>query len=157
MLGGTTVCRLSSLLNVQVPKWSCRTYRLNCNLLAIQASPSKAMVSTIRPLVICGPSGVGKSTIVNQLLEEFPNVFGFSVSHTTRKPRDGEQVKQKHEFSLHCDLSSPHVAVYFSRAILILGWHKLSLRRPRDYADSYIQRWIYWTCRVLGWEWTSRV
>jgi guanylate kinase len=51
-----------------------------------------APIKVIRPLVICGPSGVGKSTIVNQLLKEFPNVFGFSVSHTTRKPRDGEQV-----------------------------------------------------------------
>jgi hypothetical protein len=52
-----------------------------------------APISTaIRPLVICGPSGVGKSTIVNQLLKEFPSVFGFSVSHTTRKPREGEQV-----------------------------------------------------------------
>lgn len=52
-----------------------------------------APVKPIRPLVICGPSGVGKSTIVNNLLKEFPNVFGFSVSHTTRKPREGEQVR----------------------------------------------------------------
>lgn len=51
-----------------------------------------APANPIRPLVICGPSGVGKSTIVNNLLNEFPNVFGFSVSHTTRKPREGEQV-----------------------------------------------------------------
>lgn len=44
-----------------------------------------------RPLVLFGPSGSGKSTLLKKLLEEFPNKFGFSVSHTTRKPRPGEQ------------------------------------------------------------------
>ncbi|KAF5306420.1 hypothetical protein FQA39_LY08929 [Lamprigera yunnana] len=43
-----------------------------------------------KPLVICGPSGSGKSTLVNKLLQDFPNKFGYSVSHTTRKPRPGE-------------------------------------------------------------------
>ncbi|RLN98631.1 hypothetical protein BBJ28_00024786 [Nothophytophthora sp. Chile5] len=42
------------------------------------------------PLVIAGPSGVGKGTLINLLLEKFPNIFGFSVSHTTRGPREGE-------------------------------------------------------------------
>ncbi len=44
-----------------------------------------------RPLVLCGPSGSGKSTLLKRLTEEFPKAFGFSVSHTTRKPRPGEQ------------------------------------------------------------------
>lgn len=45
-----------------------------------------------RPVVICGPSGVGKGTLIELLQKRFPspNKFGFSVSHTTRKPRDGE-------------------------------------------------------------------
>ena len=43
-----------------------------------------------RPLVLCGPSGVGKSTIVAKITKEFPKAFGFSVSHTTRQPREGE-------------------------------------------------------------------
>lgn len=42
-------------------------------------------------LVICGPSGVGKGTLVKRLMEA-GNHYGFSVSHTTRKPREGEQV-----------------------------------------------------------------
>jgi len=46
-------------------------------------------------VVICGPSGVGKGTLVNQILAEYPENFGFSVSHTTRKPRPGE-VNGKH-------------------------------------------------------------
>jgi guanylate kinase len=43
-----------------------------------------------RPLVISGPSGVGKSTLLQRLFSEFPGKFGFSVSHTTRDPRPGE-------------------------------------------------------------------
>jgi len=42
------------------------------------------------PIVICGPSGVGKGTIITKLMATFPAVFGFSVSHTTRAPRPGE-------------------------------------------------------------------
>lgn len=40
--------------------------------------------------VCCGPSGVGKSTLIKRLMSEYPDRFGFSVSHTTRGPRPGE-------------------------------------------------------------------
>ncbi len=40
-------------------------------------------------LVVCAPSGTGKSTLVKMLRAEFPQV-GFSISCTTRKPREGE-------------------------------------------------------------------
>jgi guanylate kinase len=57
----------------------CRFYSRN---------PRKNMAA--RPLVLCGPSGVGKSTIVGRLTKDFGDLFGFSVSHTTRQPREGE-------------------------------------------------------------------
>lgn len=41
-------------------------------------------------LVFCGPSGIGKSTLIGRLMTDFPGRFGFSVSHTTRSPREGE-------------------------------------------------------------------
>lgn len=41
-------------------------------------------------LVICGPSGVGKGTLIKQLMAT-SDKFGFSCSHTTRLPRDGEK------------------------------------------------------------------
>ncbi|XP_062385609.1 guanylate kinase isoform X3 [Sardina pilchardus] len=44
-----------------------------------------------RPVVLSGPSGAGKSTLLKKLLNEFDGVFGFSVSHTTRNPRPGEE------------------------------------------------------------------
>lgn len=42
-------------------------------------------------LVIVGPSGVGKGTLINKLLAGREASFGFSCSHTTRKPREGEE------------------------------------------------------------------
>jgi guanylate kinase len=50
-----------------------------------------APTSTPTPIVISGPSGAGKSTILKRLFEEYPDKFGFSVSHTTRGPRGAEQ------------------------------------------------------------------
>ncbi|ABN67140.1 guanylate kinase (GUK1) [Scheffersomyces stipitis CBS 6054] len=44
-----------------------------------------------RPIVISGPSGTGKSTLLKKLFAEFPDKFGFSVSNTTRNPREGEK------------------------------------------------------------------
>lgn len=44
-----------------------------------------------RPVVISGPSGTGKSTLLKKLFAEFPDKFGFSISNTTRSPRAGEQ------------------------------------------------------------------
>ncbi|XP_059646310.1 guanylate kinase 2-like [Cornus florida] len=44
-----------------------------------------------KPIVISGPSGVGKGTLISELMKEFPSMFGFSVSHTTRGPRDKEK------------------------------------------------------------------
>lgn len=40
-------------------------------------------------LVISAPSGAGKTTLLQRLLREFPQ-FGYSISCTTRQPRQGE-------------------------------------------------------------------
>ncbi|GAA6050167.1 hypothetical protein JCM3770_000434 [Rhodotorula araucariae] len=52
---------------------------------------SALAATLIRPVVICGPSGTGKSTLLKKLFNEFPDKFGFSISHTTRAPRPGEE------------------------------------------------------------------
>ena len=70
---------------------------------------------SLRPLVLSGPSGVGKSTLLQRLFLEFPESFGFSVSRalcffyspfsyssifidTTRKPRPGEVNGKQYHF-----------------------------------------------------------
>lgn len=50
------------------------------------------------PIVISGPSGAGKSTILKRLFDEYPDRFGFSVSHTTRAPRAGEENGREYHF-----------------------------------------------------------
>ena len=47
-----------------------------------------------KTFIICGPSGVGKGTVVARLLASDPTLY-FSVSATTRAPRPGE-VDGKH-------------------------------------------------------------
>lgn len=57
------------------------------------ASPTviKTKQSFPSAMVVCGPSGVGKGTLIKQLMAK-SDKFGFSCSHTTRTPRQGEQV-----------------------------------------------------------------
>lgn len=43
------------------------------------------------PMIVVGPSGVGKSTLITTLTDKYPDAFGFSVSYTTRAPRAGEE------------------------------------------------------------------
>ena len=44
-----------------------------------------------KPVVISGPSGVGKGTLISMVTKEFPSMFGFSVSHTIRAVRAMEK------------------------------------------------------------------
>lgn len=57
---------------------------------ATQTTPKYLFHFMIRPIVISGPSGGGKSTILTKAMKEHSDAFAFSVSHTTRKPRANE-------------------------------------------------------------------
>ena len=47
-------------------------------------------------IIVSGPSGVGKSTLCDKLLKELDKSLVYSISYTTRSPRDGE--KDRHEY-----------------------------------------------------------
>lgn len=51
-----------------------------------------------QPIVVCGPSGSGKSTLLRRLLAENRDKLSFTVSHTTRKPRKGEENGREYYF-----------------------------------------------------------
>ncbi len=55
------------------------------------------MVERGRVFVITGPSGVGKGTLISDLLERSPELE-VSVSATTRKPRPSEQDGREYHF-----------------------------------------------------------
>ncbi|CAE1290444.1 E2.7.4.8 [Acanthosepion pharaonis] len=84
--------RLNLLKNVYFVHIS---YRLSVGFTHFQK------MTNVKPVVISGPSGVGKSTLLEQLMKEFPNSFAFSVSHTTRKPRKGEENGKHYHFVSH--------------------------------------------------------
>lgn len=48
-------------------------------------------------VIVSGPSGTGKTTVVQNLLENFPDLT-FSISATTRKPRSNEIPGQDYYF-----------------------------------------------------------
>lgn len=48
-------------------------------------------------LILSSPSGAGKTTLTHRLLEKFPELR-FSVSHTTRRPRNGEVSGKDYHF-----------------------------------------------------------
>ncbi|KAE8321034.1 P-loop containing nucleoside triphosphate hydrolase protein [Aspergillus sergii] len=66
-------------------------------------STSAGSLQKFRPVVVSGPSGAGKSTLLKRLFADYPDTFGFSVSHTTRAPRPGEQHGREYYFTTKAD------------------------------------------------------
>ena len=58
-----------------------------------KADPAKAG----KIVIISGPSGVGKGTLVGNILKRVPNIF-LSVSATTRRPRPEEKAGREYGF-----------------------------------------------------------
>ncbi|HHZ06212.1 MAG TPA: guanylate kinase [Clostridiales bacterium] len=86
-------------------------------------------------LVISGPSGVGKGTVVKELLKS-QDEFAVSVSATTRNPREGEQ-HGKDYFFLKKDefvdlINNDKVLEYATYCDNYYG-------TPRDYVEQTIQ------------------
>ena len=63
-------------------------------------------------IVLSGPSGVGKSTVVGRIREMFPDLE-FSVSCTTRKPRPGEEDHVHYHFIEESDFEAKVAAGEF--------------------------------------------
>lgn len=53
---------------------------------------------TPRIVIVSAPSGGGKTVVTQELCKRHPDLFGYSVSATTRQPRPGEQDGQAYHF-----------------------------------------------------------
>ncbi len=71
-------------------------------------------------LVICAPSGAGKTTLIKRLREEFPN-FGYSISCTTRKPREGEENGKDYTFISVSDFKEKRDSGFFAESAKVHG------------------------------------
>ena len=57
----------------------------------IGAAGSETVEGVNKVLVVVGPSGVGKDTLMQKVFDNHPNVFKKGVTHTSRKMREGEK------------------------------------------------------------------
>ena len=71
-------------------------------------------------LVICAPSGTGKTTLVQRLREEFPN-FAYSISCTTRAPRGEEVDGRDYHFLSDEEFRRRREAGYFAEWAAVHG------------------------------------
>ncbi|KAI0181635.1 guanylate kinase [Hypoxylon sp. FL1284] len=67
---------------------------------------ASALPQDRRPVVISGPSGVGKGTLFKRLFDAHADCFALSVSHTTRGPRAGEAHGVDYYYVSHDDFDA---------------------------------------------------
>ena len=72
------------------------------------SAPSPGASSPGRLILVTGPSGVGKGTLVSRLMQRHPDLW-LSVSATTRAPRAGEE-EGRHYFFLSREAFEHQVA-----------------------------------------------
>jgi len=72
-------------------------------------------------VVISGPSGVGKSTVVREVLARFGERLRLSVSATTRPPRPGERDGVDYHFLSDEEFSRRRAAGEFLECIEVFG------------------------------------
>jgi guanylate kinase len=65
------------------------------------ATTTEECPSTGKLIVLTGPSGVGKGTLMRSLLQRHPQLY-YSVSATTRSPRPGE-INGKNYYFIDCN------------------------------------------------------
>jgi len=78
-------------------------------------------VATGKLVIISGPSGVGKSTIVRQLIRRYGGKLRLSVSATTRRPRTGEVDGQQYHFLSDEEFSRRRQAGEFLECVEVFG------------------------------------
>jgi guanylate kinase len=109
--------KVATTTSTTSPQRPYRSPKMCCSILSFSTfsnpppNDDENNVLLLDPLIVCGPSGVGKGTIIERFMHSKNNYnnnstggggggstctrtlsqqFGFCVSHTTRRPRPGE-------------------------------------------------------------------
>jgi guanylate kinase len=104
-------------------------------------------------IVLSGPSGVGKSTVLRRLLERHPDRLRLSVSATTRKPRPDEVDGVDYYFLSDDEFSRRRQAGEFLECCEVFGrghWYGTLLREVTSGPGG--QKWVILDIDVEGAE-----
>ena len=104
-------------------------------------------------VVISGPSGVGKSTVVKEVLARFPKSLRMSVSATTRGPRPGERDGVDYHFLSQEEFARRREAGEFLECVEVFGhghWYGTLLEEVRPSLEA--GQWVILEIDVEGAE-----
>jgi guanylate kinase len=97
------------------------------------------MPATAQLVVLSGPSGVGKSTVLRKLVECYPDQLRLSVSATTRPPRPGETDSVDYYFLKSDEFQRRREAGEFLECFEVFGrghWYGTLLSEVRPSPDD---------------------
>jgi guanylate kinase len=119
----------------------------------ISIPPSPFLLPPCNLLVLSGPSGVGKSTILRRLLDRHPSRLRLSVSATTRPPRRGETDGIDYYFLSQEEFTRRRQAGKFLESCEVFGrghWYGTLLSEVTPSPDD--QKWVILDIDVEGAE-----
>ena len=120
-------------------------------LTADQFGIIRFMDSKPHLLVISGPSGVGKGTLLHRIFAESGLPLTMSVSATTRKPRPGEVDGKDYHFLSLADFESKRLAGAFLECFEVFGTGTWYGTLRKTVADGLAAgRWIVLEIDVKG-------
>lgn len=104
-------------------------------------------------VIISGPSGVGKSTIVRELVQRFPGQLRLSVSATTRPPRWDETDGREYHFLTSQEFARRRENGDFLECVEVFGrghWYGTLLSEVQPSLDAGL--WVILEVDVKGAE-----
>lgn len=102
-------------------------------------------------VIISGPSGVGKSTVLKELIQKCPLPLTMSVSATTRPPRPGEVDGQSYHFLSDAQFQKRRENDQFLECVEVFGrGHWYGTLRETVYTSLQQGKWVILEIDVMG-------